>query len=207
MNKGSLFIVFEGIDGSGKSTQCEMILEFLRNKRVPCKGLREPTGGLWGEKIRLILQGEKTADPEEQVELFMLDREDDSEKNIRPALEAGYSVVMDRYLYSNAAYQGALGLDPLKIIDENRLRNFPEPDRVYFIDVDPQTAVDRIAARNSDGSVQLFERLEFLKKVRQIFLQVADDSFLIVDGSGSPEDIHEIIKADIKRLTDTSGVL
>ena len=201
MNKSSLFIVFEGIDGSGKSTQCDLIIEHLRNKGIPCKGLREPTGGVWGQKIRRILQGEETADPEEQLELFMLDREDDSEKNIRPALSAGLTVVMDRYFYSNAAYQGALGLDPVKIIDENRRRNFPEPDRVYFIDVDPQTAVDRIEKRSSDGSVQLFERLEFLKQVRKIFLQVADNSFLVVDGNGSPEDINDMIKEDIKRLT------
>ena len=207
MKNKSLFIVFEGIDGSGKTTQLNMALKYLRSRGVPCVGLREPTDGPHGTEIRDILRGEVTAGPEEQLNLFMLDRADDYEKNICPALEKGQTIVMDRYLHSNAAYQGALGIDPVRIISENRNKGFPYPDRVYFIDLPPEIAVKRISGRNPDGAVELFEKKAFLQKVRDIYLEIADETFLIIDGSAPPEEIHRIVISDLELITCATGVV
>ncbi len=197
-----LFIVFEGIDGSGKTTQSEMLYRDFLDNEIECRWMMEPTEGQWGRKIREILRGEEMPGAEEMLRLFILDREDDVDKNIIPSINRNIHVILDRYYYSNAAYQGAMGLSPEEIIRENRKMNFPEPDRVYFIDVTPEIALERLAARNSEGGRELFERSAFLKKVRDIYHQLAGENFLIVDGSGSIDDIFKTIKEDWMKLFD-----
>jgi dTMP kinase len=199
MSNQPLFIVFEGIDGSGKSTQARLLYESLLKMNVRCSLMAEPSQGEWGLKIRRMLSGEETPPAGEQLRLFLLDREDDVRLNIGPALDAGVSVIMDRYYFSNAAYQGAMGLPPEFIIAENRKRNFPEPRRVYLIDIDPDTALERIALRNN-SSRDIFEKSDFLHRVREILLSLADERFVILDGNSTPEDISSRILKDINAL-------
>lgn len=106
---------------------------------------------------------------------------------------------MDRYYYSNAAYQGAMGIEPDLIIDENRKRKFPEPDRVYLIDIDPEIALKRINKRNNNTASEIFEKKDFLTNVRKIYHSIANDKFIVIDGTKNPEEIIEIIIKDIDK--------
>ena len=106
-------ITFEGIDGAGKSTQIRMFEEYLRNKGADALFLREPTAGKWGREIRSLLEkGDSAIPPEEAFRLFTLDRRENVEKNILPAIRAGKIVALDRYYFSSIAYQASLGTDP-----------------------------------------------------------------------------------------------
>lgn len=191
-----LFIVFEGIDGSGKTTLSNLLYDELLKDGVPVIKNREPTDGRWGKKIRKILQTEG-AKPETLLKLFLSDREDDVKTNILPALQSKKLIITDRYYFSNAAYQGAMGISPDLIIDENRSRKFPEPDRIYLLDITPDTALDRISIRNSGSNREIFEKKDFLTRVKNIYHSIADKRFIILNGSLKPEENIKIIKKDI----------
>lgn len=191
-----LFIVFEGIDGSGKTSISEMLKEYCRNKGIPALKIQEPTEGTWGKKIRQLLKTED-ASPDELLQLFLKDREDDVVNNIQPSLDAKKLIILDRYYFSNAAYQGAMGIPPVHIIKENQKRKFPEPDRIYCMDIDPELALQRISGRNGNEQVEIFEKADFLKKVSGIYRSIADTRFKFLDGSKSINEILNIIIDDI----------
>jgi dTMP kinase len=176
------FIVVEGIDGSGKSTLAAALARHL-NARL----LAEPTRGEFGTLARTRIASAEPLNPAEMLELFIRDRADDCARNIMPALHAGERVVMDRYYYSNAAYQGAMGLDPQAIIRRNRDEGFPEPDVLLLVDIDPQVALARVRARASTDDQ--FEKETFLSAVRRIFLALDHPQRIILDGARSPEDM------------------
>ncbi|OHD67623.1 MAG: dTMP kinase [Spirochaetes bacterium RBG_16_49_21] len=198
MRRQPLFLVFEGIDGSGKSTQADLLFRHVSSRGLSAVRLAEPTDGKWGSQIRVMLREKNMLPVLEQHKLFLMDRKDDAERNIIPALNENRIVIMDRYYYSNAAYQGALGIPPERIIRENREMQVPEPDRVYYIDIPPDIAAQRVTGRNN--AQDIFERESFLKKVRGIFRSVADEKFLAIDGTKKVEEIFEIIKADFEAL-------
>lgn len=192
----SKFIVFEGIDGSGKSTQCSLLYNYIKSCNIPVKHLAEPTSGEYGQHIRKMLQNTIPVPVEEQIRLFIEDRQQDYELNIKPCIGNNITIVMDRYFYSNAAYQGSSLILPAEIIRRNSDRGFPVPDRVYFIDIPPDEAMKRITARNGSGKTELFEKKSFLESVRENFLTMIDNRFLKLDGSRSREEIFQIIKED-----------
>lgn len=196
------FILFEGIDGAGKSTQCDMLFAFALKRGINCIKLSEPTSGEWGTKIRKMLSMEPPPPVEEQINMFIKDRIEDVSLNINPALEAGKIIIMDRYFYSNAAYQGCAEMPPDEIIKRNMALNFPLPERVYFLDLDPESAMDRIVKRNSSGGREIFEKVSFLKQVRDNFLSISDEKFLILDGSKNAEDIFPVIMNDFISLIE-----
>ncbi len=191
-----LFIVLEGIDGSGKSTQAALLHEYFLEQNIDAVMLFEPTNGIWGRKIRKMLKSDSAPDPEKQSELFIRDRMDDVKVNILPSLAENKTVIMDRYYFSNAAYQGAGGLPPEAILTENRNNNCPEPDRVYFIDIPPEVAIERIASRSSE-SPDLFEKLNFLQRVRDLFLTFENINFVVIDGNRNQHDVFHDIVNDI----------
>lgn len=196
-----LFVVFEGIDGSGKTTICGEVQRHYLEAGLPVIGLREPSDGPWGKRIREMIRSGSMPEPGEQLLLFMRDREDDVTSNVRPALEAGKIVLMDRYYHSNAAYQGALGLDAGHVIRENLRKGFPEPDRVYLVDLDAAEALRRVRGRDgAEGGRDAFENEKFLSAVRQAYLSMADRSFLVLDGRLAVRDIVEIVVRDIDSL-------
>ena len=190
-----LFIVFEGIDGSGKSTQAELFFKKLIASGRKSVKLFEPTNGTTGIEIRSHLKKKEMPSPEFMLDLFIKDREYDLQENIQPAFDNGYIVVMDRYYHSNAAYQGAMGLDPEFILQENLSKKFPVPDRVYFIDIPVKTAVARIKKRNSD-SEEIFEKEKFLLKVLDNYLDLIDDSFTVINGNNDADIVAEEIFSD-----------
>ena len=122
MPRRGWLIVFEGIDGTGKSTQCKEMEVYLNKIGTPVARFREPTDGIWGQKIRKILTvGRGDVTREEELSWFIEDRREDVKNNIVPALSLNKVVLLDRYYYSTAAYQGALGLAPESILRENEI--------------------------------------------------------------------------------------
>ena len=194
-----LFIVLEGIDGSGKSSAAKRIAAHFSESGVPCVLLGEPTAGSAGTRIRTLLKSSTPPSLDEQMNLFLEDRAFDMEQNIRPALKKNMLIIMDRYYYSNAAYQGAMGLDPVEILRINRDRGFAEPDRIYFLDIPVDSALERIGLRNSGDTRECFEKKHTLEKVRQLFLSFAGENFIRIDASPDADSVAQAIIDDISR--------
>ena len=194
--KGCL-VSIEGIDGAGKSTQIRMLDEWLRVNGIDAVILKEPTDGVYGREIRQNATAHRHVSPDEEMRLFMLDRREDVRDNITPALEAGKLVVMDRYYQSNMAYQGARGLDPEKIREENEQFS-PVPELVIVLDIDPALGLSRIT-NSRKTALDSFEKEDFLRRVRDIFLSIGRrPNGVIIDASQPPEKVRDAIVRAIK---------
>jgi len=183
-NSEGVFIVFEGIDGSGKTTVMDKVYHYLSHRHYDLVKLFEPTNGKWGQKIRDVSFKHRNAiTPEKELNLFILDRKENIEKNIKPALREKRIILMDRYYYSTIAYQGALGLDKehiKKIHDEFII----EPDLVLIFDIKPETGLSRIL-KNRNGKTTEFEKPEYLKKVRNNYLEFKNKNIYTIDADRS----------------------
>jgi dTMP kinase len=186
--KKGLLIVFEGVDGSGKSTQVELLAKKLSRKGLEVVTLREPTRGKWGEKIREVSKSQDSIIPIEELELFVRDRKENVRKNINPALNAGRIVILDRYYYSTLAYQGARGISLEKIRKQHKIFA-PRPDIVFILDVPVGLGLRRIKDRPI--IYRLFEDKNYLRKVREIFLHLDDPECVILDGRLPAEEIGQ----------------
>jgi len=175
MSQG-LFIVIEGIDGTGKSTQSKRLAEWFRSRGREVVLSREPTDGPWGKKLReSATTGRLSA--EEELECFLNDRREHVQMSIKPALAEGKVVILDRYYFSTMAYQGARGFDPAEI----RLRNeafAPQPDLLLILDLSVESAHGRIGARGDTANE--FEQRDTLSRCREIFLSLRDEPFACV---------------------------
>lgn len=192
-------IVFEGIDGTGKSTHCRLLADYLLAREIPVLKLFEPTKGPWGMKIRkLLTEGRGEVSREEELAWFINDRKEDVEKNIQPALDQNKVIILDRYYYSTAAYQGALGLDPERICRENEAFA-PKADLVFLFTASPEQCLQRIEASREEKSA--FERLEYLQKVQEIFDSFSDPIIRRIDTVPPPEEVH------VKLRTEVDGLL
>jgi dTMP kinase len=192
-------IVFEGIDGSGKTSLSRMFHAYLLKNGTPADWLREPTDSPLGEKIRRLAQDKDAISIRAELELFLQDRRWDVEANILPALRAGKTVVMDRYFYSNACYQGARGLDMDAIIRMNR-QFAPEPDLTFIIDADVDRALARIS-HSRQGVAKLFEKKDFLEKVRANYLRLVGTNIVLIDGNPELESVmSEVIQCFSKMI-------
>jgi len=189
-----LFIVLEGIDGTGKSTQASLLAERLRGRGIETSVFREPTGGVWGQKIRAKARKAGSLTAAQELDLFLRDRWDNVKTNIRPALERGEAVVMDRYYFSTIAYQGARGLDPKRIRRLNEAFA-PPPDLVFILDLDPAKGLGRIRGRGPRDA--LFEREDYLCKVRALFRSFRGKRFVRVDASQPVESVRDAIWARV----------
>ena len=197
MNRG-LLIVFEGIDGSGKSTQCRMLADLLNKKGIANISLAEPTRGKWGMKIRqLLAKGRNGISSNEELEWFMNDRREDVKQNIEPALKAGKVVLMDRYYFSTAAYQGALGFDPEKIRVDNE-RFAPIPDRVLIFHNSPEKSLERIESSREEKSA--FEKRDYLIEVQTIFKSFTGPNIRFVSSDSSLEKVYEQVLCEVQDL-------
>lgn len=199
MGRG-LLIVFEGIDGTGKSTQCGLLAKSLKERHVPHIALAEPTRGTWGMKIRKLLsEGRQGISPQDELSWFINDRKEDIEMNIMPALQDNKVVLMDRYYFSTAAYQGALGLDPEQIRLDNE--SFaPIPDRVLIFLTSPETCLERIETSRDQKSA--FEKLEYLQNVQKIFKGFEGPNIRFINTVASVSEVHEKVLTEIEDLFD-----
>ncbi len=195
-----LLIAFEGIDGAGKTTQLGLLASTLERQGWRVLRTKEPTDGPFGRRLRESARtGRLPAD--EELELFLRDRAEHVDAVIRPALARGDAVLVDRYVWSTAAYQGARGLDPSAILARNAA--FPVPDLVVLLDVDPAVGVGRVRAR--DQRENLFEQLEALTEARRIFLELVARPVVHIDGDRPiPQVAAEILNA-LGVLADRPG--
>ncbi|NHI83680.1 MAG: dTMP kinase [Candidatus Thorarchaeota archaeon] len=190
---GYLFVV-EGIDGSGKTTVCLMVVEALRKEGVHVIHLREPTSeSKWGQEIRLRSpKGELT--PDEELTLFIKDREWNAKNRISPALAEGKVVIMDRYFFATGAYQTtSTGIPWEDILKRNREEiHAPEPDMVFILDVSVEIGLRRIGGREEDLNQQ-FEQYDRLLRVRQAYLEMVErdtGNLVLVDASRDLEVVY-----------------
>lgn len=196
-----MFVSLEGIDGSGKSTQAEMLAAALREEAGEVVSTREPGGAPGAEEIReLVLTGEPGRwSPETEALLFTAARRDHLEHTIRPALARGATVVCDRFADSTRIYQGATRGDLRALVDALHATAVGiEPDLTFVIDVDPAEALARGVARGGDE--MRFERfgLDFQRRVRTGFLALADSAperIRVIDGSGPPDVVQARLRA------------
>lgn len=196
-----MFISFEGIDGSGKSTQARMLAEALSAAGHEVVATREPGGSPGAEQIRaLVLQGDPERwSPESEILLFTAARRDHLERTIEPALAAGRIVVCDRFADSTRMYQGMRRAGLRACVDElHRLMIGREPDLTFLIDIEP--AIGLYRAKGRRGHEERFEDmgLELQERMREGFLGLARECparFVVIDGARAPGDVARDILA------------
>ncbi len=195
------FITFEGIDGSGKSTQSRRFAAHLEGQGADVVLTREPGGSPGAEEIRqLVLTGDPDRwSPETEILLFTAARRDHLEKMIEPALAAGKTVISDRFADSTRVYQGATRGDLRSMVDKlHALMIGREPDLTFIIDMDPATALARGLARKSGEDRFEDFGLPFQETLRHGFLALAHanpDRCVLIDGNRTPDQIASEIAA------------
>ncbi len=200
-------MTFEGIDGSGKSSQARLLADHLRDQGRETVLTREPGGSDGAEEIRrLLVEGDPLRwSPETEILLFTAARRDHLEKTIMPALEAGKTVISDRFADSTRVYQGVARADLRKVVDQlHYIMIGREPDLTYVIDMDPEAALNRGLARGSGED--RFEEfgLQFQMDLRQGFLNLARDEpgrCILIDGNQAIEAVAEqVVKVSARVL-------
>lgn len=203
MTGTGLFLTFEGIDGSGKSSQARMLAEHLRDLGHDVVLTREPGGSAGAEEIRrLVLEGDPDRwSAETELLLFTAARRDHLERTIEPALAAGKVVICDRFADSTRMYQGLSRGNLRDLVDQlHTLMIGREPDLTLLIDMDPQTGLSR--AKGRQGTEERFEDfgIDLQQKMRAGFLALADEfsnRFRVIDGNRDmdsvAQDVTEIV--------------
>ena len=199
--KRGLLVVFEGIDGSGKTTQANLLFGRLKKRGFDVVLSKEPTDSKYGKKVQKLAQGERpSVKPIDEYHLFINDRRVHVKNLIKPALKQKKIVILDRYYLSTIAYQGALGLDPEKIKAENE--SFaPIPDIVFLFNIPPRVGLRRIQ-KGRNEKPNLFEQEEYLTRVNQVFDSLKDNYIVPVNGIEKIEDIHNTIVKVIDDIVD-----
>jgi dTMP kinase len=194
--RDGVFIVIEGIDGSGKTLHSRNLCFQLRKKGFVCKNTAEPSKGLIGRLLRDEFLSRRKISPEIETLLFAADRFHHIKYDILPMLRKNSIVISDRYHYASIAYQGAQGVDIKWIRNVN---NFViKPDLAIYLDVPAEIALDRIRRTKS-----LMEKLDLEKKVRKIYLDLVKEKELTyLDANKSIDNVNEeIFNLVIKTIT------
>ena len=199
-----MFITFEGIEGCGKSTQAQMLKDFLIKEGKSVFLTREPGGPKISEDIRDILLSVNNKEmlPQTEVLLYMASRSQHTGEWIIPELEKGKIVISDRYYDSTFAYQGAARKIDGKLIDTiRRYATFGlVPDLTFLVDLPEEIGLSRILKKDADRLEQ--ESMEFHKRVREGFLEIAKkepERFVVLDGNKSIDEIHNDVISIINK--------
>lgn len=183
-----MFIVLEGIDGSGKTTHAIKLADWLRGQGKQAFLTMEPTGGKIGVFLRQILAGEEKVDPKTLALLFTADRVEHIRTEVEPALAEGKIVISERYAYSTIAYQAAQGVDRDWIMSLNSFAL--NPDISFLLDVDPAAGAGR------SERAEIFENESFLRGVRQEYLRMTD-YLTVVDASKKVDEVFLELKSKL----------
>ncbi len=215
-----MFIVFEGIDGSGKTTQAELLKKSLEKQGFSVILTKEPTKfSSVSQKIRKILNKEIIVTPKELQELFIEDRREHLEKLVIPSLKEGKIVISDRYYLSTIAYGKPEKISITWLIEKNR--DFLEPDIIFIFDIDPEISLKRI--QNTRNTSNLFEKIEKLRLVREEYKKLSKysaklkisspkanqyfNNLIYIDEEQSIEKIHlEILSFVVEKLQKTNKI-
>lgn len=195
------FIVLEGIDGSGKSTQVKLLKKYFEGQGFLVILTKEPTNdSSVSKKIRQILNKEVIVEAKKLQELFIQDRKEHLEKFIIPSLKDGKIVISDRYYFSTIAYGESAAVSREWLIEKNS--NFLAPDISIIIDLDPKICIERIRANRS--SISLFEEIEKLKMIRKNYKELVKrfKNVCIIDGKKSIEEVFSQIKKRVKEIAE-----
>ena len=197
----SKFIVFEGIDGAGKTTQIKLLSARLKKRGIECYITAEPTDMPSGKLIREALSGRVKTTTAEMADMFAHDRvihKKDEEKGIDAHLNDGITVISDRYYYSSLAYQGSeLGFETVAALNLDN-PDIRTPDICLFLDLSPEKSLERIGKR-ADTPTEIYENYDYLEKTRRMFFDVFErlrargEHIEIIDASGSAEEISDKI--------------
>lgn len=201
-----MFITFEGIDYSGKSTQAKLLHEYFRKNKVKSILVREPGGTKISEKIREILLNREHLEmlPLTEFFLFSASRTQLVNEVIKPNLKRGVAVICDRYYDSSSAYQGYGGkVDVKKIFEVNDFAaSGLVPDLTFLIDISPQKAFARAIEKHSLDRMES-KKLSFYKRVQKGFGEIAKKNkkrFAVIDGNRTVEEIHESVVKTVSTL-------
>ena len=207
MNQTPKFIVFEGIDGAGKTTQISHLCRALEDRGISCITTLEPTDLPSGKLLRRALSGEIPKTAMEMAEMFANDRKIHNThptEGIEAFLNKGISVISDRYYYSSLAYQGAaLGFDTVAKLnlEDPDIRT---PDLCIFLDLTPEQSLARIGKRGE--KTDIYENFDYLTRTRAMFFDVFErlrqrgEKIAVIDASGSVEQIAEKVIASVLEL-------
>lgn len=204
--KQNLFLAFEGIDGSGKSTQVKILTQKLEAAGHKVYATFEPTDSPIGKMIRTIFSGKMEADHSVIAGLFVADRLDhllNKNNGILKMLEEGYTVITDRYYFSSYAYHGVH--IPLNwVIEANKLSaNLLRPNLNIYIEISPEESMRRI--NKGRTSTELYETLENLTNVKKVYQQAFDklqgqEKVCIIDGTKSEKEIGKSIWEEVSKI-------
>ncbi len=196
MKRGTL-VAFEGIDGSGKSTQIALLAAALRKRGCEVENTFEPTNGETGQRIRAMARSGETIDPETELAWFVADRREHVEQVIEPALAAGVWLLTDRYTLSSVAYQGARGLSSDEILRVSEAQ-FPLPDLALIFEMEVQLGLSRVSARGGVADPG-FENQKFLDEVAAVFASLDRAYIERIDAGGEVAAVHARVMAVIDR--------
>ena len=202
----SLFIVFEGLDGSGKSTQQQLLNDKLQSDKISSISFREPGSTVIGEMIVKILQSDQRLSPLSELLLFYVSRSAIIEEKIKPALESYDVVICDRYFYSSIAYQGygrGMNIDFINQINDEVVKNII-PDLIFYMDINWEEKKKRKGININDR----FEKEDrvFHNKVRSGYKSMAkkdSDKWKIIDAEENIENISSFIYETVKYNLNT----
>ncbi|OQX17911.1 MAG: dTMP kinase [Desulfobulbaceae bacterium A2] len=203
MTAGRL-IAFEGVDGTGKTTQIALLRDRLIAEGLPPLVTREPTDGPHGRRLRELFHDRaRVGGPTEELELFLADRRQHVTELIGPALAQGRIVLTDRYYFSTAAYQGAAGLDPAEILARNDFA--PQPDLVLLLTLPLSAALARIRARPGEQPND-FEQESQLRQVTAIYESFFQPCIRRIDAKRPIAEIAQDIWAHVRTILPANGV-
>ena len=203
----SNFVVLEGTDGSGTTSQLRLLKEriAMENKEACTFFTQEPTGGSIGTLIRSALQGSQTFAPETMARLFAADRCEHiyGQGGIKAQLDAGKAVFTDRYLFSSLAYQTAAGAGALA---KAQNEGFPLPEYLFFFDLPVNVSMDRVLDRSN--ILEIYEEPSFQNKVRDEYLHIMDFfkekepdmKIVFIDAQLPPEEIQQKLWSIVENL-------
>lgn len=220
MSSRGTFIVVEGIEGSGKSTQLRLLANVFRGAGHPCVVTREPGGTALADRIRSILLDphEEGMDPLSELLLYSAARRQHVVEVVRPTLDRGVLLLSDRFTDATLAYQGygrSLPLDMLQSLNRWTTGGI-EPDLTLIFDLEESIGIERARARNENGGMHDESRLEgedlkFHRRVREGYLAIAESEpqrCAVIDASGEPSEVFARVRAAVtERLPDLAPIL